>query len=45
MDPDNALELVQTILVEKNKKRKQKDWASCERTILVLELIDIPSMK
>lgn len=42
MSVDHALEILQEVSLEKERKRKQADWKLPAATILVVELSDIP---
>jgi len=42
MLPHVALDAIRTTLLSKEEKRKESSWQLPERTILILELVDIP---
>lgn len=42
MVPDQAIDLIQTLIYIKEEKRKSNDWKLPERTILIVQLQDSP---
>ena len=42
MSIDHALDMIQRVAIEKEKKRNDPDWAFPDATILLFELTDIP---
>ena len=42
MLPDQAIDLIQTLIHIKEEKRKSKDWQLSERTILIVQLQESP---
>lgn len=40
--PDQAIDLIQTLIYTKEEKRKSKDWKLSERTILIVQLQESP---
>lgn len=42
MVPEQAIDLIQTLIFEKEKKRKANDWKFAEKTILIIQLQESP---